>query len=123
MKKQINKLVELAKEMVNKAKELNFPKTHNYLQQKKDDQIEIRVYVNDNYKVWSCYFGDVEVTGYLNGIRIPFTADAKYLNSIIEKVIEFNSLYPWQDKLKERNEYRLQQIANLEKQIEKLKKQ
>ena len=131
MKKQIEKLIELAKDYVVVGIEIGLPDTHNQIRGGHQEKTEfykdgdlINIYFSNKAETWMVTFKDVEITGYSKSIRLPFNADAKYLDSVINSAKEYlhEHLLPNVAKckiatLKERH----LKIKELERELKKMK--
>ena len=135
MKKQINQLIELAKEVREFGKEVGLPQNHNelsgdvYGEYLKSGAI-IKVYFSNNYDTCCVYFGTdnmnrmIEITFFNNSITLPQSEDATTLTALYKFCKEtFKEMTDGKmQKIKEDAENRkAHKIKELEKELEYLK--
>jgi len=131
MRKQIENLIELAKDYVIFGIELGLPDTHNNIrgghQSKPEFHQEgdlINIYFAAKGETWQVIFKDVHVIGYLNSVQIPFNSTEESLKAVYDSAKEYldNYLLPNIAKckiatLKERHV----KIKELERELRKIK--
>jgi hypothetical protein len=127
MEKQIAKLVKLAQDYVEFGKASKLPLTHNQLRQE-DKDIDIKkisIYLSDEYRTSSVYFGDVEVTLYSNSVRIPTGCNESYLDSVYKDAKKF-FVKELESKIEplliQRQEEKKEELRRLEKKARILRK-
>ena len=128
MKKQIEKLVELAGQYVEYGKAAKLPQTHNYLREEdKDLGISLlNVYFANDYRTQSVRFGDVEVCFYKDDINIPLNATSKSLEAVYnDAALFFTEDLEHQTKrlLEEDKRDRIRDLRNLEKKGRLMRKE
>lgn len=131
MKKQIDKLHELAKDYVVFGMEIGLPDTHNHIRGGHQDKPEfhkdgdlVNIYFSNKGETWQVQFKNVKIIGYSGMIELPLNADAKYLDSVYDSAKEYlhEHLLPNVAKckiatLKERHV----KIKEMERELRKLK--
>jgi len=100
MKKQIENLIELAKDYVAFGIELGLPDTHNNIrgghQSKPDFHQEgnlISIYFSNKGETWTVKFENIEITGYSQKIEIPFTSTPESLKAVCDSAKEYLDSY------------------------------
>lgn len=133
MKKQIENLIEIAKQYHKIGMALNLPMTHNHIRTKTGnfqslkcykDGRKITIYLADKGKTWQAEFDKVTIVGYSERVQLPFDVTAKYLNELYEDAKDHleNHLKPHLEEFKvDLSSKKLEEIKRLEEQIEALK--
>ena len=80
MKKQIEKLIELANEYHKYAIDNDLPMNHNYF---RDDE-RISVYLSEGGDTWTVHFGKIEIRNYSSKITLPFDITEHMLDEIYD---------------------------------------
>ena len=131
MKKQIEKLIELAKDYQTVGVELNLPMTHNHIrgghqgttEWRKEGKL-INVYLANEGSTWMVEFDTVSVVGYLGKISMAFDSTEESLQSIYDSAYDYLHNYLLVDvakiKLKVMKEKQIE-IKKLERELKKLK--
>lgn len=98
MKKQIDRIVELAKQYVDFGISVGLPLNyHSALRDLPNRNApswglngdNVRVYFGSDYDTWSVYFGKIEITGFKKAIELPFALTVKDLNKVIADVTTY----------------------------------
>src|SRR3990167_11441040 len=131
MKKQIEQLVELAKDYVTFGVEANLPMSHNVVRGKQNKEFDwvqegekINVYLSNGGETWSITFGGITINGYADQIELPFDFTDELLeNTFIDcqkYLMEY--LFPIVAKVKiEVLRAKHNEIKSLERKIRTLK--
>lgn len=88
MEKQIEKLIELAKDYVVFGNEIQLPDTHNHVRSKDLDNEQflegelINIYLANKGTTWAVDFGKVKVSGYAKSISLPFNTTEEMLKEL-----------------------------------------
>lgn len=96
MKKEVEKLIELAKDYVVFGIEIGLPDTHNHIRgghhskpEFHEDGDLISIYFANRGETWQVTFKDVAVVGYCSKFEMPMGADADYLNAVYNSAKEY----------------------------------
>ena len=100
MKKQIENLIELAKDYVVFGIQIGLPDTHNNIrgghQSKPDFHQEgdlVSIYFSNKGETWTVRFENIEITGYSQKIEIPFTSTPESLKAVCDSAKEYLDSY------------------------------
>ena len=100
MKKQIENLIELAKDYVVFGIELGLPDTHNNIrgghQSKPKFHQEgdlVSIYFAAKGETWNVTFKNIEITGYNQNVTIPFTSTPESLKAVYDSAKEYLDSY------------------------------
>jgi len=93
MKKEIDKLVELAREYAYAGIRAGLPNQHNYLRERYANKKAIMIYFSENKTVQLVQFCDIEIRLFADKIYMPFNADKAHLESVYNDALEFYSEY------------------------------
>ena len=131
MKKQIEKLIELANDYHTFAMEVNLPMTHNHIrgghQSNPDWGKEgklINVYLANEGITWQVQFDKVVIVNYSNDIKIPFESTEESLQDTYNDAYDYLHNYLLVDVAKIKlgvMKEKHKKIKELEKQLKKLK--
>lgn len=133
MKKQIENLIELAKEYHEMGMALNLPMSYNYVRSESlgfqslkcfKQGRKIVIYLADKGQTWQIEFDKVRIVGYSEEIQLPFGVSVKYLKEVYEDAKDHleNHLKPHLEEFKlDLSLEKLEEIKYLEEQIKKLK--
>ena len=129
MKKQIEKLIEIADGYAVFGTEVGLPMTHNTVRGEDDKEWvqkgkKISIYLAESGSTWAVYFNGVNIIGYSKKVELPYNVTAQYLNKVIADVgpYLYDYLFPNVAKckigvLKEKHK----EIKRLESELRKLK--
>lgn len=95
MKKEIDKLVELARKYVEAGIEsgIRTPHDHCYLRGQYAGKDVIRIYFGRDIDINSVTFCNIEIHLYSDKIFLPFDVDKAHLESVYNDALEFYSEY------------------------------
>lgn len=135
MQKQINDLIQLAKEYYQIGKALNLPMTHNHIRNEGNNYQNLKcykagktivIYLADEGKTWQVEFNKVKIIGYSSRVELPFGCTAKDLTETYQDAKDHleNYLKPHLEEFKlDLTAQKLEEIKQLEEKLEKLKSQ
>jgi len=131
MKKQIEKLIELAKDYHTFAIEVNLPMTHNHIrgghqsnpEWRKEGKL-INVYLASEGKTWQVEFDKVKIINYAKNIEIPFETTEELLEETYNDALDYLHNYLLVDVAKIKlgvMKEKHKEIKELERKLKKLK--
>lgn len=131
MKKQIEKLIELAHEYHAFAVEVNLPMHHNHVRTMYQNRFEwakegktINIYLANEGQTWQVEFNDVKIVNYAKKVEMPFDATDEHLEFLYNDAHDYlhNYLYGIRDSMMLYAEQEKQkEIEKIELQLKKLK--
>jgi hypothetical protein len=131
MKKQIEKLIELAKDYHTFAMEVNLPMTHNHIrgghqsnpEWRKEGKL-ISVYLANEGTTWQVEFDKVKIINYAKNIEIPFETTEELLEETYNDALDYLHNYLLVDVAKIKlgvMKEKHKEIKELERKLKKLK--
>jgi hypothetical protein len=131
MKKQIEKLIELAKDYHTFAMEVNLPMTHNHIrgghqsnpEWRKEGKL-INVYLASEGKTWQVEFDKVKIINYCKDIQMPFESTEESLEETYNDALDYLHNYLLVDVAKIKlgvMKEKHKEIKELERKLKKLK--
>jgi hypothetical protein len=131
MKKQIEKLIELAKDYQTFAMEVNLPMTHNHIrgghqsnpEWRKEGKL-INVYLASEGKTWQVEFDKVKIINYCKDIQMPFESTEESLEETYNDALDYLHNYLLVDVAKIKlgvMKEKHKEIKELERKLKKLK--
>jgi len=131
MKKQIEKLIELANDYHTFAMEVNLPMTHNHIRGGNQSDPDwgkegklINVYLANEGETWQVEFDKVKIINYLKDIQIPFDSTEESLEEKYSDAYDYLHNYLLVDVAKIKlgvMKEKHKEIKELERKLKKLK--
>jgi hypothetical protein len=131
MNKQIEKLIELAKDYHTFAMEVNLPMTHNHIRGGHQQNLEwrkegklISVYLANEGTTWQVEFDKVKIINYAKNIEIPFEITEELLEETYNDALDYLHNYLLVDVAKIKlgvMKEKHKEIKELERKLKKLK--